>query len=94
MAREDEPGHKKLVAYIVPREREDSPSLTCESILSSSSRDSFSVLAGETLPAVSEILRNHLLVLFPTIWFLLSLCISIRFLSPLMVRSIANLYPS
>jgi amino acid adenylation domain-containing protein len=65
MAREDKPGHKQLVAYIVVAEREAASSLTCESILSSSSGDSFSVLAGESLPAVSETLRNHLALSLP-----------------------------
>ncbi|MBL8677488.1 MAG: hypothetical protein JNJ47_08775, partial [Alphaproteobacteria bacterium] len=58
-AREDEPGNKKLIAYVVPHE-ERLFSLTIESALTSSSGASFSVLNGETLPALTEDLRNHL----------------------------------
>ena len=65
MARDDESdtpessSNKKLVAYVVlPEERFSS--LTVESALTSSAGEPFSVLNGESLPALTEDLRNHL----------------------------------
>jgi len=55
----DNSSNKKLVAYIVlPEERISS--LTVESALTSSAGEPFSVLNGESLPALTEDLRNHL----------------------------------
>jgi len=59
MAREDEPNHKHLVAYVMLPE-EKAVSLTIESVLTSSSGDSFAILYGGDLPALTEDLRNHL----------------------------------
>ena len=55
MAREDE--HKQLVAYVVSK---DASALTSESSLLTSSGDTFQTLKGESLPALTESLRNHL----------------------------------
>ena len=55
----DNSSNKKLVAYVVLPEEKIS-SLTVESALTSSAGEPFSVLSGESLPALTEDLRNHL----------------------------------
>ena len=64
VAREDEPGNKKLVAYVVFPEEKVS-SLTVESAQTSSAGESFSVLSGESLLSITEGLRNHLIRSLP-----------------------------
>ena len=64
VAREVEPGNKKLVAYVVLPEEKVS-SLTVESAQTSSAGESFSVLSGESLLSITEGLRNHLIRSLP-----------------------------
>lgn len=59
VTREDESLDKKLIAYVVPEE-EQRLLLTPEIQLMSSSQSPFSILMGETIPALTEDLRNHL----------------------------------
>lgn len=64
VARKDELGTKKLVAYIVLKEELQS-NLILESTLVSSSGDKFSVLIGEELSSFSENLCHHLALSLP-----------------------------
>ena len=64
IAREDEPGHKQLVAYVLPQERILS-SLDTEAVLTSSAKEDFATLKGESIPALTENLRNHLALSLP-----------------------------
>lgn len=64
MAREDEPGHKQLVAYVVPPEKSLS-SLDKETVLTSSNKEEFATLSGESLPSFTEDLRNYLALSLP-----------------------------
>ena len=59
IAREDEPDHKQLVAYIVPQDT-TLASLEKEAIFSSSSQEQFAILKGERIPSLTEDLRNYL----------------------------------
>ncbi|NDC22381.1 amino acid adenylation domain-containing protein, partial [bacterium] len=64
IAREDEPGHKQLVAYVMPQERILS-SLDQETLLTSSAKEDFAVLKGEKLPSLTEDLRQYLALSLP-----------------------------
>ena len=64
MVREDQPDLKQLVAYIVPK-AEILDSLNQETVLLSSDQQSFTVLKGEKISALTEDLRNHLVRVLP-----------------------------
>ena len=64
MAWEDKSRNKRLIAYVVPHEI-ILPSLTVDSTFTSSSEGSFSVLGGDSIPALTEDLRNYLVLALP-----------------------------
>jgi acyl-CoA synthetase (AMP-forming)/AMP-acid ligase II/acyl carrier protein len=64
IAREDQPDLKQLVAYIVPKAG-ILDSLNQETVLLSSDQQSFTVLKGDKISALTEDLRNHLARVLP-----------------------------
>jgi acyl-CoA synthetase (AMP-forming)/AMP-acid ligase II/acyl carrier protein len=64
VAREDEPGNKQLVAYIVLREQVCS-SLEKALFFTSSAKEECAVLTGENIPVLTEDLRNNLALTLP-----------------------------
>jgi non-ribosomal peptide synthetase component E (peptide arylation enzyme) len=64
IAREDQPDLKQLVAYIVPKAG-ILDSLNQETVLLSSDQQSFTVLKGDKISALTEDLRNHLVQVLP-----------------------------
>jgi amino acid adenylation domain-containing protein len=64
VTREDDPGQKYLVVYIVPREKLKD-SFTLDQSFTASSGETFSTLSGEDLPNFIDSLRTHLEISLP-----------------------------